>query len=443
VIEKQTVFELAESLIAASSADDTEVFFHESDRRLTRFANNAIHQNVSVTNAEVLIRVAFGRKIGIANSNSLADARRVLEEACEIAKVSADSPDYAGMPEPAAFREIECFDPTVADCSALERAQRAERVVNAARRVGAVAAGAFSTALGQTAILNSNGVAVHRTGTEVTLNVTMTKDGGSGSAHRLGWKLSDVDDVTAANHVAERAVRTDRPQAVKPGDYTVVLEPEAVGVLLRFLAHMGLNGKAYHEKRSFMSGKLGLRVTGPLITIVDDAADLAGIPMPFDFEGVPRERVVFIEKGIAKGMCFDTATASLQNTRSTGHALPAGSSFGPVPLNLFMAPGESSVDEMIRATKNGLLVCNFHYANVAERMKTVLTGMTRFGLFLIRDGEIAHPVKNLRFTQSILEAFDSASALTKDRQRVSGLGGAYVVPGMRCEDFRFTGKTEF
>jgi len=443
VIERERIFELAAGLIEGSPADDTEVFFHESDSHLTRFANNTIHQNVSVTNAEVLVRVAFGRKLGVAGTNSLEGAKSALEEACAIARVSADSADYAGLPAPLPVKEVASFDDATAAATAADRARRVANVVAEAKRVDAVAAGALSTGVGQNAVVNSNGLRVHHLGTDAQVSMVMMKGGGSGTTVRLGWKLADVDELTAAKHVAERAVKTDAPQDIDPGEYAVVLEPQAVAVLVKFLAYVGFNGKAYHEKRSFMSGKLGFAVTGPLVTIVDDGLDPEGLPMPFDYEGVPKKKVTLIKKGVASAVCHDTATAAAEHTESTGHALPSNSSFGPMPLNLAMAPGDADLEAMITSTSKGLLVCNFHYTNVAERMRAVLTGMTRFGLFLIRDGEIAHPVKNLRFTQSVLDAFDTASMLTSDRQLVSGLGAGMLVPGMKCDAFNFTGKTEF
>jgi len=443
MIEKEKIFDLAGSLIKASPADDTEVYFREGNYHLTRFANNTIHQNVSVTDATVLLRVAFGRKVGVASCNRLEDARRALDEACGIARVSADSTTYAGLPGPVRVTEVNAFDDATAGCDAKSRAERVKIVVDEAKRAGATAAGALSTSSDQTAVVNSKGVAVHHRGTEADLNIVMMKGGGSGTAARMAWKLSDIDERAAAKAVADRAVKTDRPQDIEPGEYAVVLEPEAVGVLMRFLAYAGFNGKAYHEKRCFMSGKLGQKVTGPLITVVDDGLDPSGIPIPFDAEGVPKKKVVFIEKGVAKGMCHDTSTAAAERTQSTGHALTANQSFGPVPVNLFLSPGNSSLERMIAATARGLLVSRFHYANIAERMKVVVTGMTRFGVFLVRDGKIAYPVKNMRFTQNVLEAFESASALTAERQMMEGLGGAMLVPGMKCESFRFTGKTEF
>jgi predicted Zn-dependent protease len=441
--ERERIFELASCLIDDSPADDTEVCFREDEHNLTRFANNTIHQNVSVTDAQVLVRVAFGRKLGVAGSNSLESLADVLDQACEMARVSEDSPLYAGMPKPQEPKEVEAFDDATAGCDAAGRARRVKSVVEEAKRVGAAAAGALTTSAAQSAVVNSNGVRVFHRGTETRLNIVMTRGGGSAAAIRTGWRLADADDPAAAGLVAERAVRCGDPRDVDPGEYVVVLEPQAVGVLTEFLAYLGFNGKAYREKRSFMSGKLGLTVTGRLITILDDGLDVSGIPAPFDWEGVARKRITLIERGVATGMCFDTATAAAEKTVSTGHALPANSDFGPFPLNLFMSAGDSSVEQMIASTAKGLLVSNFHYANVAEPMRAVVTGMTRFGVFMIRDGKVSHPVKNLRFTQSVLEALDSACALTKERRLVEGIGGVMLVPGMKCESFNFTGKTEF
>jgi predicted Zn-dependent protease len=292
-------------------------------------------------------------------------------------------------------------------------------------------------------VVNSKGVRVHHPDTAVELSIVMMQGGGSATVGRPGWRLDDLDARSTARTVAERAARADHPVDVEPGDYPVVLEPAAVGVLLKFLAYLGFSGKAYHEKRSFMWGKLGLRVTGDLITIADDAFETCLTPRPFDYEGVPKRRVTLIDRGVAAGVVHDTASAAAERTTSTGHALPANSSFGAMPLHLAMAAGESDLDAMIASTGRGLLVCNFHYANVAERMKTVVTGMTRFGLFLIEDGKVAQPVKNLRFTQSVLEAFESASALSSERRVVPGFGGGMLVPAMRCDAFTFSGKTEF
>ena len=158
MIPKDTAIELAAKLVKASPADETEVFFQDGDSSLTRFANNTIHQNVTVTNAQVLLRVAFGKKLGVAASNSLTDAKRALDEACAIARVSGESADFAGLPKHRLAKEVNAFDDATAGCDAAGRAERVKHVVDEAKRVGAVAAGAYSTEASQTVVVNSKGV---------------------------------------------------------------------------------------------------------------------------------------------------------------------------------------------------------------------------------------------------------------------------------------------
>ena len=171
MIPKKDIFDLASGLIKASPADETEVYFSEGDSSLTRFANNTIHQNVSVTNAQVLLRVAFGKRVGVASSNSLENAGRAVDEACAIARVSGESADFAGLPSPLPVRRVKAFDDAAAGCDAAGRAARVRNVVDEAKRVGAVAAGAFSTEAFQTAVVNSKGVRAWHRGTEVAYEI--------------------------------------------------------------------------------------------------------------------------------------------------------------------------------------------------------------------------------------------------------------------------------
>jgi predicted Zn-dependent protease len=182
------------------------------------------------------------------------------------------------------------------------------------------------------------------------------------------------------------------------------------------------------------------------VTIYDDGFDPEGLQVPFDFEGVPKNRVTFFEKGLAREVTYDSFTAGREGKASTGHALIAPNTAGPIPINLFMEEGVSSLEAMIRSTRKGIYVTRFHYTNVVEPMKAVITGMTRDGTFLIEEGEIKRPIKNLRFTESILRALSRVSAISKDR-RVCSEGTVYsrrfvtgtVVPAIKVDGFNFSG----
>ncbi|HID06242.1 MAG TPA: TldD/PmbA family protein, partial [Armatimonadetes bacterium] len=219
----------------------------------------------------------------------------------------------------------------------------------------------------------------------------------------------------------------------------VVLEEEAVATLLMMLAYMGLGARAVQEGRSFMCERFGERIMSECVTIYDDALNTEGLPQPFDYEGVPKQKVVCIESGVAKAVVYDTYTAAREGKQSTGHALPQPNPWGPYPTNLFMSTGELTLEEMISTTERGLLITRFHYVNPVHPKRTVITGMTRDGTFLIEDGRVTHGVRNLRFTQSILDALSCVDAISRTRK----LCDSTVAPAVKVNQFAFTGVTEF
>ncbi|MHC5018605.1 MAG: metallopeptidase TldD-related protein, partial [Planctomycetota bacterium] len=222
------------------------------------------------------------------------------------------------------------------------------------------------------------------------------------------------------------------------------LEPAALAQLLFFTGILGLGARSLEEGRSFLTGKLGEQVFGPNVTIRDDAANPLAPGLPFDFEGRARRSVALIENGIAVTPVHDTKTAAQAGVESTGHALPPGEAEGPLPLNLVLDPGDQSLDELIAGTPNGLLVTQLHYVNVVDPRRLLLTGMTRNGTFRIKDGVVGEPVKNLRFTQSAVDAFNHVEALGRELSWQRALfGGSFLAPAARIANFNFSSVTDF
>jgi predicted Zn-dependent protease len=206
---------------------------------------------------------------------------------------------------------------------------------------------------------------------------------------------------------------------------------------------MGFGGRALVEGRSCLSGKAGQRVAAEAVTISDDALAPGAPGIPFDFEGTPRQRVDIIRDGVFTDGVYDRRSARQAGRESTGHALPPPNPQGPFPLNLVMEPGDASLEQMIGATERGLLVTRFHYSNIVNPMESVLTGMTRDGTWLIENGEIRYPVKNFRFTQSILEALQAVELVGKDTEMVSEFFfSASRVPAIKVSSFNFTGRSD-
>ena len=150
-----------------------------------------------------------------------------------------------------------------------------------------------------------------------------------------------------------------------------------------------------------------------------------------------------LERGVAGDIALDSLYAGMIGARTNGHALQAANDFysGPIPLHLFMQPGEATVDEMVRSTARGLLVTHFHYTRVVHPLYVIITGMTRYGTFLIENGEVTRPVKSLRYTQSYLDALRDVQAIGRET-RLSGERVSARVPALKIGSFTFTGVTE-
>jgi predicted Zn-dependent protease len=210
--------------------------------------------------------------------------------------------------------------------------------------------------------------------------------------------------------------------------------------LLDMLGYLGFSALAVQEERSFV--EIGKRIGSDLVSVVDDGRDPAGLPMGFDYEGVAKERVTLLDAGVCRGVVYDAQTAARDGVASTGHGLPAPNPYGPFPLNQVMAAGSASREELIGGLDRGLLVTRFHYTNPVHPKLAIVTGMTRDGTFLIEGGRILGPVKNLRYTQSYLDAMAGTVAVASERKTLKGFLGGVVVPALRIESWSFTGTTE-
>ena len=291
------------------------------------------------------------------------------------------------------------------------------------------------------AVANSQGIraAGERTSSQL-ITVSMGPDGGTGYAEAAAVDVSTIDPSALGREAAAKARATANAQAIDPGDYPVVLEEYAVVDLMDMLGYLGFSALAVQEGRSFV--EIGKRIGSDLVTIRDDAADPAGLPMAFDYEGVAKQRVPLLERGICAGLVYDAQTAARDGVRSTGHGLPAPNPYGPFPLNMVMDAGTTNRDDLIAGMGRGLLVTRFHYTNPVHPKLAIVTGMTRDGTFLVEDGKIVGPVRNLRFTQSYPEALAGVVGVSRQRRTLKGFLGGVVVPAIRVEAFTFTGATE-
>ncbi|HTC86473.1 MAG TPA: TldD/PmbA family protein [Candidatus Acidoferrum sp.] len=438
----------AERIVAmatAAGATEAEALVTSDDAQLTRFANSEIHQNVAESNVGCNLRFVVGKRIGVASSGRLDDEglRALVERAGAIARNVEELTDWAGLPEPAGtIPELRvAYNERTAAASPEERAEGARAVIAAADEAGVVAYGSFATTAERMAVANSKGIraAGERTSSQL-ITVSMGPDGGTGYAEAAAVDVSAIDPAALGREAAAKARATANAVPVDPGDYAVVFEEYAVVDLMDMLGYLGFSALAVQEERSFV--EIGKRLASDLVTVRDDAADPAGLPMAFDYEGVAKQLVPLLERGICAGLVYDAQTAARDGVRSTGHGLPAPNPYGPFPLNMVMDAGTTARADLIAGMERGLLVTRFHYTNPVHPKLGIVTGMTRDGTFLVEDGTVVAPVRNLRFTQSYPEALAGTIGVSSERRTLRGFLGGVVVPAIRVEAFTFTGATE-
>jgi predicted Zn-dependent protease len=437
------LLEIGRRVVAAGPADETEVLLSEGRHLLTRFSRNQVHQNVGTEEAWAVLRLVVGGRIGVATASSLRPEalEQAVASALAIAKASQPEEGWPGLPAPRPVKRLDDYDAATAEAPADARADVAAEIIQAARRQRGEAAGAVEVEESTLAVTSSRGVAVASSHTRAQAGAVVTCDDGSGYAEGISTRLAGLKPRAIGRRAAAKAAESRHPQPLPAGRYDVVLEPPAVGEWLDMLGYMAFSGKSFQEGRSPLSGKLGQRVTGEQVTLWDSALDRRTLPLEFDYEGMPARRLTLIDRGVAKAVTTNTYRARrLGKRRSTGHALPASTGYECLPMHLFMKGGTSSAAALLAGMKRGLLVTRFHYTNILDPMKTVLTGMTRDGTFLVEDGQVVHPVRNLRYTENVLEALGRIDGLSR---RLTLLRGQAVVPTVRIREVHFTGTTEF
>jgi PmbA protein len=421
-----------------------EVMADKRDSALTRFADNVISQNVASSALNFSVRLLDGGRSAKSTFNQTDDAslKRAIVSGLEILRKQKKDPALLPLAKPLPLppgRNL--YDPATADLTPAFRAQKAAELARACRKAGQVSCGTVDNGSSELVIANNLGLFARHRESFITHSVTVTDRDGSGWAEQTSHDVSEIDFSRLNGTARAKAAASRKPRDAKPGKYTVVLEPQASADLITFMNAYGFGGQFYTEGRSFVCGKLGKRVLSPLLTIEDNAMGAAP-GMPFDFEGQPRSRVTLVEGGVLKSVVHDRKTAKKAKTASTGHALPQPSYFGPLAINLAVKPGRDTLQDLIKGTERGILVTQFHYTNLLKAQTVEMTGMTRNGTFMIENGRIAYPIKNMRFTQSMVEAFANIEAVGSEAELLQGWGNISCPP-MRLSGFNFSSATKF
>ena len=250
------------------------------------------------------------------------------------------------------------------------------------------------------------------------------------------------DQQKLAARVGEKAHLAVNARELDPGRYTVILEPAAVLDLVGFLFY-DFSATALADKRSCLNERMGKQLFGQNISITDDVYHSLQQGAPFDGEGVPRQRVVLVDRGIPKNLVYSRAAAKAAHKQPTGHGFALPNEYGEAPMNLVFGGGDSSVEKMVASTERGLLVTRLWYIREVDPYEKVMTGMTRDGLFLVENGQVTGAVRNFRFNQSLIAMLKNVELLGPSVRATGEEAFEMVVPAMKVRGFHFSEVTKF
>ena len=432
---------LVERVVRLSKADEIEVNFTSSRGGNTRFAANQMSTAGVVADTSVVVQSSFGRKSAVVTTNDLSpeSLERVVRQSEALARLAPDNPE--AMPRLAAqtYRPVNAFFESTAQVGPAERAKAALTALEVARRSGDLqAAGFLVTNTTASGLGNNRGLFAYHPSTSVNYTLTVRTADGTGS----GWAAADdrdwgrIDFAAVSARALDKARASRNPVAVEPGRYTVILEPQAVGDLVQLVAFYA-GARIADEGRSPFAkqgggNKVGERIVDPRITLYSDPADPQLLSTPFDGEGMPLGRQVWIENGTLKQLVYDRFWAKKQGKTATGF-----------PASLKMTGGDATVEQMIAATPRGILVTRLWYLREVDPRTILYTGLTRDGTFLIENGKVSKAVQNFRFNDSPLFMLNNLEMLGRP-QRLAGTeaGGDVVMPALKVRDFNFTSLSE-
>ncbi|MCA9594362.1 MAG: TldD/PmbA family protein [Myxococcales bacterium] len=426
-------------------------------RGFARFYVGDLGQHMQLEEPHATVRVAKGKRVAEVSTSSLDEAGLVeaIQTAARMAPSLPEDDSFPGFaPNEGTVTVLPArYSDSTARATPEERVARLAPVLDSIAKAGLHATGVLDTTTSMDAVANTRGVARSYRATLAHFKVWALESAGAGGAAGHGQSAHRDLDALALQAETERAIadalRGKNPVPIEPGSYDVVLEPEAVAELLEWLAVIGFGAQEVHQGSSPLSGRLGERITGPLLTVTEDPLGELSLAPPFDREGVLRRRVELLDGGIAKGFVSDRTWAERMGTTSTGNAA-APSRFGgssPAPSALVVAGGgEPSTEALIQGMERGLYVRRLHYVNgMLEPRRAVMTGLTRDGTFLVEGGKVTTPVVTLRFTDSILEAFARCDGMTQERKLLPNWwseSGSVAAPAVRIRGLRFTGSSK-
>jgi len=431
---------ILDKAIKASKADQCTATLSGSSGGNIRYALNSVSTSGYVSDADLAVEVAFGKRIGTATINRFDDAsiETVVRRAEELAKLAPENPEFVPAIEKQTYKPSATFVEKTATVTPEYRAQVAADCIEPCRKEKLVAAGFFNDAQNFSAIANSKGNFGYQKSTGMEFTCTVRTDDGHGS----GWVARNLGDVgkfdvrSDIQTAIQKAKGSVDSKALEPGKYTVIMEPAATAGLISFMM-FGFDARQADEGRSFLSkkgggNKVGEKLFDERVTIYADPWDEQSAVVPWDNDGLAREHTPIITKGKVDYLQYSRFWAQKQGKKAIGQ-----------PGNLIMVGGDASTMDLVKGTKKGVLVTRTWYIRMVDPQTVLLTGLTRDGTFYIENGEIKYPIKNFRFNESPAIMLNNIEEIGKP-VRVGDDESPFVmmIPPMKVRDFTFSSLSD-
>jgi predicted Zn-dependent protease len=438
---------LLKKALSFSKADELEATLQGSRTAYTRFGVNSANTSGDTDNLSLVVNAHFGQRSGIATTNTLDDQglEKVVRAAEEIARLRPEDPEQQPfLPKQQYLAVDAAFDEATYRAEAPARAQAIATTIDPARAKNLVAAGIFDHTGGFAARANTNGNFGYQKSTTASYTTTARSADelgktGSGWATAISHRIGDIDAKAISARAIEKAELSRNPVQLEPGNYTVILEPNAVGDLIAPMMNL-FGARQADEGRSFLSKKgggnrLGEKFFGDNINIYTDPTLNIAPGGSFDGQGLPTKKMDYVRAGVVKNLNYNRYWA-----KKTGKEPTAFSS------NLIMDGGNSSIEEMIKSTERGILVTRFWYIRFVDPQTVLLTGLTRDGTFLIEQGRLKYAIKNFRFNETPVKMLNNIEAMTPSIRITGserfGAGFPVLAPAIKVRDFSFTSLSD-
>ncbi len=435
---------LTDRVLSFSKAEETFVAVNGTESANLRFARNTATTSGATSGTSLAITSSFGKRSGTVTTAQFDDEslQRALRRAEEIAKVSPENPEAMPVLGPQSYSPVKAYFDDAAGATPEWRASSVETAIALSKQKEVVSAGFVETRAAMQAVASSKGLFAYDRSTSADYNLTArtTDDSGSGWASKSFNELRLLEPGKLAAAAIDKAALAKAPVAIEPGKYTVVLEPAAIADLLAFML-FSADARQADEGRSFYSKKgggnrTGEQIVGEKVNIYSDPSHPLAPSVSFDGQGLPITKNVWVENGVLKDLFYSRFWAEKMGRKPT-----AG------PANVIMDGGTSTMNDLIAGTERGVLVTRFWYIRPLDPQTSLVTGLTRDGLFLIEKGKVTRAVKNMRWNESPIVAFNNIDAMTPAERAVSGegFGGgglALVCPAARIREFTFSSGSD-